>query len=646
MSTSYWLVATSSITIGARIGVGPSFCTPAPRAVPIGIGDRACHDASVAALVSRSDRLTRPALLGMWLGAFGFGLLSMLIAQSHPGATFGGESWEAGVVELVAGSSMIAAGLYVWWGRGEGRSGFLLAMAGIAWFVLEWDNPGIGIGIAFTVGLAAHALAPASVAHAVLAYPFGGLPSRPERLSVGLAYVDTALILGLLPTLFFDPSRQGCSLCPPNLFVLDSRPDLFESLNVLGIWLGIAWTIGIAALCMWRLVRSSAPVRRLTAPVLLGGIAYLLLVLWGFVHSLPRGLLGTDQLGFRLWIGQAAALSAIGLSVAWSWLLRRRTRSSMASLVVELGESPPLGALREVLARSLGDPDLKVAYPLSGPERLVDATGTPVHPAELERRAVTPLVRKGQTVAMLIHRQGLLDDPAVVDEVVAATRLALENDRLQAEVLAQLEDLRASRARIVATGDAERRRLERDLHDGAQQRLVGLSLALRMARGKLGPHPDPKLTGLMDRTESAIRTAIDELRELAHGIYPAVLADEGLSAAAEALAYRATIPIEIIEMPEERFPIPVETAAYLLIAEVTGAAAELAGARGVTVDVRRDGKRLVIEVADDRAGDVNRDPESGFTDLADRIGALEGKLQVQFAPAGTRTIRAEIPCES
>ncbi len=582
----------------------------------------------------------------MWLGAFGFGLLSLLIAQSHPGATFGGESWEAGVVELVAGWAMIGAGLYVWWGRGEARSGFLLALAGMAWFVAEWDNPRIGVGVAFTVGLAAHALAPAVVAHAVMAYPFGRLSSRLERLAIGLAYADTAVVLGLLPALFFDPRRQGCSLCPPNLLLLDSWPGLFESLNRWGIWLAVVWTIWIAALCVWRLARSSAPLRRLTAPVLVGGIVYLLLVLTNLLHSLPAGLRGNDQFEYRLWLGQAAGLLAIGLGVAWSWFLRRRTRSVMATLVVELGESPPPGRLREVLARSLGDPDLKVAYPLSDPERVVDAMGTPVDPAEHEGRAVTLLARKGQTVAMLFHRLGLLDDPAVVAEVVAATRLALENDRLQAEVFAQLEDLRASRARIVATGDAERRRLERDLHDGAQQRLVGLSLALRLAHTRLGPHPDPKLTALIDRTEHALRMAIDELRELAHGIYPAVLTDEGLSAAVEALAYRASIPIAIVDMPEERFPNQVETAAYFLIAEVTGSIASLTGASGATVDVKYDGKRLVIEVTDDGVGDADRDLESGFTDLADRIGALEGKLRVQYAPAGALTIQAEIPCES
>ena len=553
---------------------------------------------------------------------------------------------EAGVAELVAGWAMIGAGCFVWWRRGEWRSGLLLAMAGMAWFFAEWDNPGIAIAMAFTVGLATHSLAPAVVAHAVMAYPSGRLSSRLERLAVGLAYVDMAFVLGLLPALFFDPRQQACSLCPPNLLLLDSRTGMFEALNVWGIWLGVVWTIGIAVLCVWRLARSSAPLRRVTGPVLLGGTAYLLFVLWDLFHSLPHGLRGKDQFEFRLWLGQAAALCAIGLGVAWSWLLRQRTRSVMARLVVELGGSPAPGGLRDVLARSLGDPGLEVAYRLTDPERWVDSSGMPVDPAAPEGRAVTSLARQGQTMAMLVHRRGLLDDPAVVDEVVSATRLALANERLRAEVLAQLEDLRASRARIIATGDAERRRLERDLHDGAQQRLVGLSLALRLARATLGRDPDTNLIALIDRADDALRMAIDELRELAHGIFPAVLTDEGLAAAVEALADRASIPITIAGMPEERFPTSVETAAYFLIAEVTGSIEALARDGGVTVDVWHDGNRLVVEVTDDGLGVAERTTESGFIDLADRIGASGGELRVEHSPAGAITIRAEIPCES
>jgi signal transduction histidine kinase len=386
---------------------------------------------------------------------------------------------------------MIGAGLYVWWRRRATRSGPLLAAAGVAWFFPEWNNPGIGVGVAFTLGLVASATAPPLVAHAVLAYPFGRLSSAVERLTVTLAYVDVVLVLGFVPALFFDP-RQACSLCPPNLLLVDSKPQLLDYLDRWGVWLGLVWAIGIAALCVWRLARSSAPLRRLRAPVLVAGTAYLVLVGLDFIHSLPRGQLGNDSFEYRLWLGQAATLCLVALGVTWSWLLGRRTRSAMARLVIELGESLAPGELREVLARSLGDPDLDVAYPLSDPERFVDARGTTVDRAAREGRAETPLVRRGETVALLLHRQGLLDDPAVVDELLAATRLALENERLQAEVLAQLKDLRASRARIVATGDAERRRLERDLHDGTQQRLVGLTLALRLAVAQLGQDPDER----------------------------------------------------------------------------------------------------------------------------------------------------------
>jgi signal transduction histidine kinase len=590
------------------------------------------------------SRLARTVAVAMWPAALGFGLLSLLIARSHPGATFGGTSWMAGLAGLTAGWAMIAAGFYVW--RRRKRSGLLLAAAGVAWSFPEWDNPGIGAAVAFTFGLVTYALAPAMVAHAVLAYPSGRLSSPLGRLAITVAYADAALILGLLPALFFSPPGQGCSLCPPNLLLADGQPGLFEALNRWGIRLGLAWTIAIAALCVWRLARPGAPPRRAAAPVLAGGAAYLLLAWSDFAHSLPRGLLGFDQFEYRLWLAQAAALCAIGLGVAWSWLLARQARSAVAALMVELGQSPAAGGLREVLARSLGDPDLEVAYPLGDPERLVDATGTAVDLATREGRAVTPLTRGEQTVALLSHRRGLLADPAIVDEVIAATRLAVDNERLQAEVLAQLQELRASRARIVATGDAERRRLERDLHDGAQQRLVGLSLALRLARVQPGAGADPDLTAVLDRAGERLRAAIGELRELAHGIYPAALADDGLAAAVEALAEHAAVPLTIIHMPQQRLPGPVEAAAYFVIAEAAGYLATVPAAGSVTLDVRRHGNRLAVDVTQNGAGQPDRELEARLTGLADRVGALDGQLHVEHSAGGGVTIRAEMPCGS
>jgi signal transduction histidine kinase len=268
-----------------------------------------------------------------------------------------------------------------------------------------------------------------------------------------------------------------------------------------------------------------------------------------------------------------------------------------------------------------------LAYPL-GEGRLVDAGGRPVElPAGRER---TRLVQDGRAVAVLAHTRGLLDDEQLVHEVTAASRLALENERLQAEVRARLEELRASRARIVEAGDAERKRLERDLHDGAQQRLMGVSLSLSLVRAQL------PAVALLDEAAVELRSAITELRELAHGIFPAVLADEGLAAAIEALAEEAPVPLRIDGVPERRFPPPVETAAYTVVVEAARAAK-----RAVNVRARCAGETLALEIE-----------SGGFRDsldvigLEDRVGALDGRVAVESQPNGRVTIRAELPCES
>ena len=318
---------------------------------------------------------------------------------------------------------------------------------------------------------------------------------------------------------------------------------------------------------------------------------------------------------------------ALAAAVAWGLLRTRRTRSSLARLVVELGESATAGGLRDGLADALADPDLEIAYPV-GEGRYADVRGRVVDPAPLDGRTATPLVRDGRPVALLLHRADLLDSAEPIEEVASAARLALENERLQAEARAQLEDLRSSRARIVEAGDAERRRLERDLHDGAQQRLVGLSLALRLLRSRLGSDQDGELAARLDEAEAELGKAIAELRELAYGIHPAVLSDEGLAAAVEALAEDA--PVRIAGLPEERFSPAVETAAYLVVAEAvkTGAVRVSAG--------RLDGA-LVVDV------EAETEPE-GLLELEDRVGALDGRFGVERAADGGVRIRAEIPC--
>jgi signal transduction histidine kinase len=511
---------------------------------------------------------------------------------------------------------------------------------------VEWNNPGIGSPAAFTFGLVAWALAPAVVAHAMLAYPSGRPLPLPGRAALLVAYAGAGLVLGLLPALVFDPRQQACSQCPANLLSVTSNQDAVRVLAQWGVWLGLVWPVALAAVAAWRFTRSSTAVRWMCAPVVLGGVAYLLLVWADFAHSLPRGQLGNDRFERGLWLGQAIALGAIAAGVTWPWIRARRTRSALARLVVDLGHSPPPGGLREALASTLGDPTLEVGYPLADPGRYIDAHGAAVNPAARDGRTVTPVARGGTTVALLIHRPGLLDNPELVQEVAAAARIALENERLQAVVSAQLEDLRASRARVVAAGDAERRLLERDLHDGAQQRLVSLSLALRLARTRLGPDEDHDLITGMDQAGAEIGAAIEELRELAHGIYPAVLTDEGLAAAVEALCERAAIPVRVVAVPEGRFPRLAEAAAYFLIAEACGKIAASAGATSASVEVRQEGGRLLVEVTGEGAGEPGPELETRITGLSDRVGALDGRLRIEQLPGQGIAICGVIPCGS
>jgi signal transduction histidine kinase len=283
------------------------------------------------------------------------------------------------------------------------------------------------------------------------------------------------------------------------------------------------------------------------------------------------------------------------------------------------------------LAEIVGDPGLVLGYPLEGSGRLVDARGNAV---ELSAgTSQTSLVGSGRELAVLAHRPGLLDDEQLVNEVTRAARLALENERLQAEVRARLVELRRSRARIVDAGDVERRRLERDLHDGAQQRLAALALSLRLLRSRLSADADPEVETELAAAEGDVQAAIEGLRELAHGIFPAVLADAGLTAALVALAEDAQVPIELDGLPRDRFAPQIEAAAYVIVAEAASAASGTLVVRG-----ERTPGLLVLDV--EVPGMSQRfDP----MELEDRVDAADGRLTLERR-GGTVTIHAELPC--
>jgi signal transduction histidine kinase len=251
--------------------------------------------------------------------------------------------------------------------------------------------------------------------------------------------------------------------------------------------------------------------------------------------------------------------------------------------------------------------------------------------------------RDGRRIAALVHDPALDEEPELVQSVCAAAALALENERLQAELRARLDDLRASRARIVVAADEERRRIERDLHDGTQQRLVSISMALGLAEAKL--QSDPVGAGAaFGEARKGLSNALEELRELSHGIHPAILTGRGLAAALEDLVLRAAVPVELAVANTGRLPEQVEAAAYYVVSEALANVAKYAHATSAHVGVQKLKGRLVVEVTDDGIGGADQSRGTGLRGLSDRVEALGGRLSFTSPPGQGTVVRAELPC--
>jgi signal transduction histidine kinase len=300
--------------------------------------------------------------------------------------------------------------------------------------------------------------------------------------------------------------------------------------------------------------------------------------------------------------------------------------------------------LRAPLARALGDPTLEVAVWSPADRSYRNADGDEVAiPGPESGRFPILLERDGEPIGAIIHDPALAEDPGLISAVTAAVRMAVDNERLTAKVQAQLADVRASRARIVEAGDAERRRVERNLHDGAQQRLVALSLALRRARGQLPAHAAPELEATLEGASEPLADALAELRALARGIHPAILTEAGLAAALRTLARESPVPVSATIELDGRLPEPVEAAAYFLAAEALTNVAKYAGADAVMMTAVTDAGRLRVEIADNGVGGADPGAGSGLRGLADRLAALDGALEIYSPPGkGTRLV-ADLP---
>jgi signal transduction histidine kinase len=536
------------------------------------------------------------------------------------------------VVNRSVGGSFVFCGLIAWQLRRDSRVGPLMTLTGFL-FLSEAVLSGVDSSVAYTVSQWAGNWWTPVFAALVLSFPSGRLSSRIDWAIVG-AFTFGAVVLQLV-WLFFLPFPPG----KENVFLISADPGLANVIDRFEASFNATVGLALAVIAIARWVRAAPPLRRLLLPTLAGGVTALILVVTIYYDVVTGEFIRSSQQIF------AALLVSVPLAFLFGMLRQQLARAGMADLVVALQRAPESHRLSDALAKALGDPSLVLAYWLPRFDAYVDAEGNPVAlPQEGSGRATTFVDNDGHHVAALVHDSALAHQPDLLEVVCAAANVALERERLQAELEARVVKLQASRERIVAAGDAERRRLERDLHDGAQQRLVAIALQLSLLKGRI--QSDPAIAEELAATAGdELALSLAELRELARGIHPAVL-EHGLAAALDSLAARASVPTKVLFETSERLPGPIELAAYFVASEALANVAKYAHATTVSMRVWRADGIARIEIADDGVGGADDTGGSGLRGLADRVEALDGHLRVSSPTGAGTVVTAELPCGS
>jgi signal transduction histidine kinase len=522
----------------------------------------------------------------------------------------------------------ILGGLIAWWRRPDCRFGPLMVAAGFAMFVssFQWASA----ALPYTIGLAFDLLPAALLIHVFLAFPNGRLERRTELLVIAAGY-SVATLLQLLKMMLGGAGGH-------NLIAVAAEPAAANTVQVVQLaTLSALALTGVVLLVARR--RSSGRPLRLSVALLIDSFAL------GLVMIAALLLAGALELSAFETIRRVAFV-VVGIApVAFLIVLlnARLARSAVGDLVVELDGDPGPTDLRDALSRALGDPSLTLAYWLPEFESWADQEGRPVElPAHDDGRGTTLIDRDGVHLAALVHNPSLDDEPERLDAVSAAAGIALENGRLRVGLRARLEELKGSRGRVIEAGQHERQRLERDLHDGAQQRLIALSLELTLLKEQLAGHPDA--VSRLDQARGEIALSLEELRDVARGIHPAVVSGHGLGVALESLAARAPVPVQLAVDLDTRVHERIEVAAYYVVSESLANVGKHAEASSVSVDVARANGSLVVEVVDDGVGGADSERGTGLRGLADRVEALGGRLRVWTPRGGGTRVRAEIPC--
>jgi signal transduction histidine kinase len=542
-------------------------------------------------------------------------------------------------VGLFVGWGFIGAGLFAWGRRPESSIGPLMTATGFAWFLslVSASN----IPAVFIIAATFSSVYFVTAVHMLLAAPHGQPLAAGDRRIVQIGYF--IVLVAVIPLAFvFDPASQGCDKCPSNPFLISDNDTLFGIWNTVISLVGLAVIVAVLRSLVQRWRRATRPERRLYAPVWAAGVALMIAV----IAQLSVQTSGSEGRALDiLFIVSVIPLALVPYLFVAAFVRTRMVQGGAVSeLMTQLAEAPRPGRLRDALADALDDPTLELVYWLPDAKRYVDLRGRPYAlPEDDPTRAIHAVTRDGQCVAAIIYDATLQEAEAHVRAVGGAASLALLNERLEAELRAKVDELRRSRERMLRIGLDERRRLERDLHDGAQQRLVSMALNIRLARAKLNEDP-LAADQLLASAGQELDSALEELRELARGIHPAVLTDRGLGTALETLASRAPVPVELAELPDDRLPEAVELAAYFVVAEALTNVAKYANATHATVEVARENGRVLVEVADDGVGGADPENGTGLRGLADRIAVLEGRLEIDSERGRGTTVRAQIPC--
>jgi signal transduction histidine kinase len=514
--------------------------------------------------------------------------------------------------------SYVVCGLIAWWRRPESRFGPLMVVAGFAPFLSRLAEADVEALRLF--GEALLLLPLVLFLHVFLAYPSGRLERMAEQALVVTAY---SAIFGfdLIRALLEVSDRDGAAAVALGA----QRATIFViALGAFGVLISRR--------------RSSGRPLRFSIELLVGSFA---LALVGLAVGLIMKGLGAPGADIVRWIafglvGFAPMLLLVG------FLRARLARSSLGELFLELRGDPSPADLQDALGRALRDPSLSLLYWLPEFGSYADLEGRAVElPHSDDGRAVTLIDRDGVQVAALLHDPALAQEPELLDAVTAAASIALENAQLHVELRARLEELRGSRARVIDAGQKERQRLERNLHDGAQQRLIALSLELSRLEQQ---EEDPVLSARLDEARRELAVSLAELRDVARGLHPAVLTGHGLEVALESIAARSSVSVDLTVELEGRLHERIEVAAYYVVSESLANVAKHAQATSAKVDVVQTNGQLLVEVVDDGVGGADTEGGSGLRGLADRVEALNGRLRVWTPLGGGTRVKAEIPC--